>query len=283
MRVIVLGGLGLIGSGVMSVLTQNKNIDLFSTYSKSLHPKPKKLLKINYSFVNFEDKDSINNIFDLKPNIIINCVGITKHISSHLNKKNIYLLNSDLPKYLDKESKKRNFSLIHISTDCVYSGSRGNYTEDDKTDALDLYGHSKAIGEELNNSLILRTSTIGREIETQHGLLEWFLSQKTTCEGYRNAFFSGITNIELGLIIHDIIIPRIKDVKGIYNISSEKINKYELLKIFSKFYNKRIEIKKNFDFKIDRSLNSNKFKVEFNYVTKDWNKMLNQLDNHNTL
>ncbi len=283
MRVIVLGGLGLIGSGIMSVLTKNKNIDLFSTYSNSLHQKHEKILKSNYYFINFEDKKSINNIFDLKPNLIINCVGITKHILSRFNKRKIYLLNSELPKYLDEETKKRNFNLIHISTDCVYDGTKGNYKEGDKPDALDLYGHSKSIGEELKNSLILRTSTIGHEIETQHGLLEWFLSQKTTCEGYQNAIFSGITNIELGLIINDIIIPRVKDVKGIYNVTSDKINKYELLKIFSKYYKKRIEIKKNLDFKIDRSLNSNKFRVEFSYATKDWIKMLNEIEYHNTL
>jgi dTDP-4-dehydrorhamnose reductase len=276
MKVCVIGGLGLIGNGVCSVLSHIPGIELCFTYSKTLHINLEKFGSSCHVYFNYRDKNSLNNILELNPDIIINCAGITKHIIGKFNKKDVYLINSDLPIYLDSISKIKNFKFIQVSTDCVFQGSKGNYSEKDTPDAPDLYGHSKLRGEKLLNSLILRTSTIGHEIETNYGLLEWFLGQKKECKGYKNAFFSGITNTELGLIIKEFILPNIIQLKGLYNLSAKKINKYDLLTIFSKFYKKNIKIKTDFDFKIDRSLDSSKFKNALKYEPKSWIEMLTE-------
>ena len=276
MKVCVIGGLGLIGNGVYSVLSRISGMKLFFTYSKTLHSNLEKYDDDCYVYFDYRDKNSLNNIFEIKPDIIINCAGITKHIIDRFDKKDVYLINSDLPIYLDSVTKIKNFKFIQISTDCVFRGNKGNYSEKDTPDALDLYGNSKIQGEKLLNSLILRTSTIGYEIETNYGLLEWFLTQQKECYGYKNAFFSGITNTELGLIIKEFILPNINQIKGLYNLSAIKINKYDLLTIFSNFYNKNINIKSNFDIKIDRSLDSTKFKDALRYEPKSWKEMLTE-------
>ena len=284
MKIIILGALGLIGNGISSVLSKSKNDEIIYSYSKIIHKNYfniRNFNKKNFLYVNFFDKNSIESIFKLKPNIIINCVGITKHVVSVFNEKQIYEINRDIPILLENFCEINNCRLIHISTDCVFKGDKGNYSEIDKKDAIDIYGLSKAKGEELSNSLVLRTSTIGKEIDTRYGLLEWFLSQKEFCKGYANAIFSGITNIELGIIIKDIIKSDFYLQKGLFNISSTAINKLDLLKIINTHYKKNIKIEPDYELKINRSLNSKKFKNAFGYKHKSWTEMLDELYKYN--
>ena len=149
---------------------------------------------------------------------------------------------------------------IHITSDCVFNGKKGNYDENHNTNAEDHYGISKAKADQLliKNSgvIILRTSTIGHEIKTKKGLLEWFLSQKKNVNGFKKAYFSGPTTLELSKIIYAYIIKKKVIKSGLYNIAGPKINKYKLLQIIKKIYNKNIIIKKEHKFKIDRSLNA---------------------------
>lgn len=274
-KVLILGANGLIGSGLTGYL-QTRNIKLYAVVRST-----KKVFSKKVSFLyckNLNSKKSINNIEILlkkiKPNFVINCLGVTKHIKS----KNNRLLNVYLPKMLLEFKKKYIFRLIHITTDCVFDGKRGNYKETSLMDAKDNYGKSKIISDRFllksQESIIIRTSTIGYEIGTKRGLLEWFLSSNKICYGYKKAFFSGLTTLELAKIIYKYIISKelIKD--GIYNVSGPKINKFDLLKKIKKKFKKEILIKPDYKLKIDRSLNADKFRLVTKYKKLSWDKML---------
>jgi dTDP-4-dehydrorhamnose reductase len=179
---------------------------------------------------------------------------------------------------LAKLSNKYHFRLIHISTDCIFSGLKGNYAENDTPDATDLYGKTKLLGEiNYKNAVTIRTSVIGHEVSTTQGLLDWFLSQSGVVKGFEKAIFSGLTNIELAKIIYKTIIPNY-NLKGIYHISGETISKYRLLLIIKKIYNmKNIVIISEKKKKINRSLNSNYFKNETGYKSPAWLKMIKEM------
>ena len=276
MKIIILGASGLVGSGIRKVLERDKKKKIICTFFSN---KLFKKLAIKYSYIFNVLKD--NSIFEFisneRPDLIINCLGITKHLSKLYSEEEQIEVNGNFPKKLSILSSKINSRFIQISTDCVFIGKKGLYSEIDKPDDQDIYGKSKIIGEEVQNDhLVLRTSTIGREISTFYGLLEWFLKQKSRCNGYRKAYFSGITNVELGKIIQEYIIPN-NFYKGIYNVGSERINKYDLLNKFSIHYKKNINIKVDDKFKIDRSLNVGKFINKFQYRVKSWEIMLKEL------
>ena len=214
------------------------------------------------------------NIKKFKPNIIINCIGIIKQKIQRINnEKNTFFINSVFPHELHKISKTVKARLIHFSTDCVFDGKAGNYSEKHEPNALDLYGLSKTIGEiNSKNVLTLRTSIIGRELNNKNGLFEWFMSQEKKCQGFSNCYFSGFPTNEIYKILLQIINK--KSLSGIYHLSSHKISKYDLLKLISKVYKKKIKIYKNTKIKIDRSLNSARLKSLLNYKSPSWEKLI---------
>lgn len=274
-NILILGANGLIGNGLTQYF-YSKNLNLFA----SIRSKEKKFNNnIKYYYHNdIASKKSFNLIKKIiekvKPDYVINCIGITKHIK----KKNNTKLNIDLPRFIFNLSNIYKFKFIHITTDCVFDGTKGNYNEGSETNAKDRYGISKAKADKyLNKSkktIILRTSTIGREIKTKNGLLEWFLSRRSFCLGFKNAYFSGLTTLELAKIIYKFIINKNLIKKGIYNLSGPKISKLELLNIIKKIYDKKILIIPDNKLKIDRSLNSDKFIKISKYRKKSWKKML---------
>ncbi len=277
MKVLILGISGLIGNGIASVIREDKSKTLMGTYCKNkyFHQLDDKHY---HQFNVLKDNSIFDFIRNVKPDCIINCLGITKHLQGLYSEDNIFSVNSHFPIEISKICKENKINLIHISTDCVFDGKSGNYSEIDDPNAKDIYGYSKSLSEKIqSNHLVLRTSTVGREINTQFGLLEWFLSLEKSCEGYKNAFFSGITTKELGKIILDNFITQ-NQKRGLYNIGGKKINKYDLLILFSKVFNKKIEIKENVTFQIDRSLNSEKFRLDFKYKFKEWERMLEELN-----
>ncbi|MDB2701268.1 sugar nucleotide-binding protein, partial [Alphaproteobacteria bacterium] len=181
------------------------------------------------------------------------------------------------PHNLNEVCDLYNVRLIHISTDCIFSGKKGQYENYDNSDSDDLYGKSKALGEIDNTkALTIRTSTIGHELSTSHGLLEWFLSQTKECRGYKNAIFSGLTNIELSRVIINYIIPD-KTITGIYNIGGKAIDKFSLLAILNKYYKKNVKIKPDYNFIINRSLNSSIFYKKTGYNPPDWEKQVEEM------
>ena len=165
--------------------------------------------------------------------------------------------------------------MITISTDCVFDGKKGNYKESDIPNAVDLYGRSKNLGEVTEgNALTIRTSIIGRELQTRYGLVEWFLSnQGRKVNGFSNAVFSGFPTEVFGDILGQII-TKYKNLQGLYHISSDPINKFDLLKFVKEAFEANIEIVEFSDFEIDRSLDSTKFKNETGFKPKSWEEMI---------
>jgi dTDP-4-dehydrorhamnose reductase len=160
--------------------------------------------------------------------------------------------------------------LIHVSTDCVFSGSRGNYRESDTSDATDLYGKSKFIGEvSYPHTITLRTSIIGHELTGNHSLIGWFLAQSGPVKGYTKAIFSGLPTVELARVVRDHVLPN-RDLSGLYHVAAEPIDKFDLLNIVAKAYGKDIAIEPDDRVSIDRSLNAERFRAATGYVAPAW-------------
>ena len=278
--ILVAGATGLIGNTIYRYLSENSNLSVFGSVRnssvKSLFS-PFNAKKLQSELEAF-DYEKWNRIFrKIKPDVVINCVGITKHHYSGSDPLIAIPINSYFPHYLNSLCLEYGARLIHISTDCVFSGNEGDYLETDTPNSKDLYGHTKALGE-INKapSITLRTSTIGHELQSTLGLLDWFLAQKGACNGYKNAFFSGVTTIELAKIIERYIIPN-HQLQGLYHVGSNKISKFDLLSIIAKEYSKKIEIIPDVQFKIDRSLNSCRFTDETGYKPPTWNQLIKEM------
>lgn len=219
----------------------------------------------------------------IKPNVIINAVGIIKQIKDSKDVIKTLNVNSIFPHQLADIAEKYDSRLICISTDCVFNGEKGNYTEEEPADAYDLYGKSKNLGEIVGqNCLTLRTSIIGRELQTTNSLVEWFLNNRDNkVSGFVNAVFSGFPTVYMAEILYDLIV-NFKTLSGLYHVSSEPINKFELLTLIKKAYQLDVEIERFEDFKIDRSLDSTKFRKETGFNPPDWNKLVEMMANDPT-
>ncbi len=217
-------------------------------------------------------------IFNLKPDVIINAVGIIKQIPSAKNVIKTLTINSIFPHRLAELANQIQARLITISTDCVFNGKKGKYIETDIPDAEDLYGKSKDLGEvTFDNCLTIRTSIIGRELFTAHSLIEWFLSNRgRTVKGYLNAVYSGFPTVILAEIIGDLI-DNYPLLQGLYHISSEPINKYDLLNLVNEAYGAQIKIEPFEDFVIDRSLDSTRFREITGFQPLNWREMINKM------
>ena len=200
------------------------------------------------------DVESIESIESLvkkiQPNVIVNAVGVIKQVKDSKDVIKTLNINSIFPHQLGQIAEKYNARLICISTDCVFNGKKGNYTEEDISDAEDLYGKSKNLGEVVDeNCLTIRTSIIGRELQTEHSLVEWFLSNDgKKVKGFTNAIYSGFPTVYLAEILENLIV-NFKNLTGLYHISSEPINKFELLQLIKKAYKVDIEIEQFEDFR----------------------------------
>ena len=223
-------------------------------------------------------------IKDVRPNVIVNAVGIIKQLPSAKNIIKTLRINSIFPHQLAELGETYGARLITISTDCVYSGTKGNYTEDDIPDAQDLYGKSKNLGEVTSeNCLTLRTSIIGRELDGAHSLVEWFLSnQGKTVKGYVKAIYTGFPTVVFADIIADLI-ENHPHLSGLYQVSSEPINKYELLKLIRDAYQADIRIEPFEGFVIDRSLDSTKFRNAVGFKPLEWRKMVEMMADDNAI
>tara|TARA_Y200000002_G_scaffold349817_1_gene326708 strand:- start:326 stop:1168 length:843 start_codon:yes stop_codon:yes gene_type:complete len=269
MKILILGSTGILGRTLFFYLKSKKII--FSCISR----KKKNSLYLK----NFRNISKLKKMIkDESPTHLVNCLGVTKFSNSYHLKEQTKYINTLLPKKLAKFCFQKKIYFIHISTDCVFSGKKGNYTEKSKKDAKDLYGKSKAMGEVKNKYCsTIRTSFIGPETMTRKSLLNWFLSRKKKVNGYENAFFSGLTSLELSKIIYNFFILKNKHFNKILNIGGNKISKFLLLSKINKIFKKKIIIEKSSYFRIDRSLNSLKFQRSSGYKIQNWNKMLAEL------
>jgi dTDP-4-dehydrorhamnose reductase len=210
-----------------------------------------------------------------RPDVVVNCVGVIKQLDAARDPLVSIALNSLLPHRLARMCAGAGARLIHISTDCVFSGRKGMYVESDVTDAEDLYGRSKILGEVAGpGRLTLRTSMIGRELAASNGLLEWFLSQRGgAVNGYARAVFSGLTADVFSRLILDVIEWH-ADLSGVYHVSSEPISKYDLLRLIDEAYGTNVEIRRDESVAIDRSLDSSRFRAVTSFAPPSWRDMV---------
>lgn len=231
-----------------------------------------------YSGVDALDFSSIERAIDeIQPSIVVNCIGIIKQDALAYDPTTSIEVNALLPHRLANICNKGNRRLIHISTDCVFSGSQGNYTESSFPDAHDLYGRTKFLGE-INHegALTLRTSIIGPELRSSRSLLDWFLSQTGTANGYTRAIFSGLTTPELSRVIVRCATDW-SHLSGLYQVSAQPINKFDLLTLAKSHYGLDIEIQPKDEPAIDRSLDSTRFKEATGYRPPSWGEMVSEL------
>lgn len=277
MRVLVLGASGMIGSTTLRVFCERKDWDVYGTVRSEsakqfFSPQLADRLITNVDVANYDTL--VSAVARTHPDVVINCIGATKHKEGGNEPLAAIPLNALLPHRLASLCAAANARLVHVSTDCVFSGKQGNYTEDDFPDAADVYGRSKALGEvDYTNSITLRTSTIGHELQSSYGLLDWFFSQQDSCKGFKRAIFSGLPTVEFARVIRDVVIPR-PDLHGLYHVAGPSIAKYDLLKLIAEVYGKSIEIIPEDDFVIDRSLNAARFLAETGYQPPGWAELI---------
>lgn len=280
MRLLILGSSGMLGNTLVRYLISKKNLNVaFTLRNHSQISIFSEIFKSNLYYIfdanKMENFESI--VADFKPDLCINCIGIiNKKIDQKNNIQNIKI-NSLLPHYLSSTCLNYNSRFLHISTDCVFSGKMGNYTENINPDPVDLYGRSKLLGEVINNnSTTIRTSIIGHEFSSKNGLLEWVLNSKKDVNGYKNAIFSGLTTLEFSKIIYKYFILN-NNLKGLFHVTSHHISKNDLLLLIKDIYKLKINIIPEFNTKINRSLSSEKFKNITGYNPPGWFTLLKEL------
>jgi dTDP-4-dehydrorhamnose reductase len=282
-EILILGGTGMLGHKMFQRL-QQRFPNTYCTIRGSLQEPSLgqvELLQQGHVFEHCDAADLTameSFLLQHNPAVIVNCVGIVKQRPEAKEPVPSIQVNALLPHRLSAICRPWGGRLIHISTDCVFSGNRGNYTEDDVADADDLYGRTKFLGEVANgNSLTLRTSIIGRELVHQESLLEWFLQQNhKKVSGYRRAWFSGLTTTELTDVVGDLIENHSK-LSGLYQVTSQRISKYELLRFLRDAYDLDVEILPDDAFFCDRSLSGLKFQAATRYVCPAWPELAAQL------
>nr|WP_315187105.1 SDR family oxidoreductase [uncultured Albidiferax sp.] len=272
-KVLVFGVTGMLGNAMFRYLSTDLNLIVYGT---ARGERARQYFPVDQSHhlitgVDVENHDSLVKAFSfVRPDIVINCVGLVKQLAEANDPLIAVPINTLLPHRLAALCNATSARLVHISTDCVFSGSKGNYLESDFPDAYDLYGRTKLLGEvDYPNAITLRTSIIGHELVGQRSLLGWFLAQKKSVKGFTKAIFSGVPTVELSRIVHEFVLPR-QGLHGLYHISSKPINKFELLKNISTTYKKNIEIIPDESLVVDRSLNSQRFTDETGYVAPNW-------------
>ncbi|MEA9598545.1 SDR family oxidoreductase [Polynucleobacter sp. AP-Sanab-80-C2] len=282
MKVLVLGANGMLGNEIFQAISKSNNIDSYGTlrHSNLLNQFAPELSAKLIDGVEASNLEGVRKILrSLLPEKVINCIAINHFDRTRDQIDAAYKINVLLPHFLAKECRKIGSRLIHISTDGVFSGIKGGYSEFDIPDPIDEYGLQKLQGEVYyENCITLRTSMIGHSLNGQSGLLDWFLGQQDFCKGYINAMFSGLPTIEIANIIKDIIIPD-ASLTGLYHLSADPISKYEVLELIASEYEKKIELIADNSFTINRTLDSSKFKLHTGYTAPSWEKLISHMKN----
>lgn len=264
-KVLVIGSKGMAGHVVLKSLPLLGEYEVYGV-ARNIEPTDR-LFNLDVS-----DVDALKKIIDLQFDVIVNCIGILNKDAEDNPHRAIWF-NSYFPHLLELLTKNTRSKVISISTDCVFSGKMGGYTENDFKDGIGFYAQSKALGEIINDKdCTIRTSIIGPELNQEGiGLFQWFMQQNNQISGYSKAFWSGITTIELAKVIHQLIV---QDVKGLIVVAAEnKIDKYSLLSIFNKiFKNNALTIVENASYKVDKSMHS--IREDFDYNVPSYKDML---------
>jgi len=281
MRVLILGGNGMLGHQLCRVLPER--MEVWATFRDNPNRYAQfKLLpeEQNIRDVSVQDIARLSEILDtLKPDAVVNAVGIVKQRDEAKQAITSIQINALFPHQLADLCIPRGIRVIQISTDCVFSGLRGHYTEIDVPDPVDLYGRTKLLGE-LNRPgcLTVRTSIIGWQLNTFSSLLSWFALQRNKhIKGYHKAIYSGFSTNVMAQLIGDILQTR-PDLSGLYQVASEPISKYDLLVRLREFLGwEDIVIDSDDQFFCDRSLSGLHFSTATGWRPPTWEAMLQGL------
>lgn len=283
-KILILGGTGMLGHLLLRYFSTFPEYEVSAT-ARSLtgmkkHFRADILSRFLPDSVDVNHFDSIiRALASVQPDIVINCIGIIKQLPAAEDPLTAIAINALLPHRISLICQTAGARLIHVSTDCVFDGKKGMYTEKDQSNAEDLYGRTKFLGEVASpHCLTLRTSIIGHELKGGYGLIEWFLAQNQKVRGFRKAIYSGFPTIEIARIIRDYVLPN-PGLNGVYQVSSDPVTKYDLLRLVAKQYGKDIEIEPYDDFVQDRSLDSTVFRKATGYQPPSWNKLVEMMHN----
>jgi dTDP-4-dehydrorhamnose reductase len=276
MKVLVLGGDGMLGHKLFTTLARANEVRVTLRLPLRVY----EALGLFTAANAFPEVDvrSLHRLMEVlatfRPDAVVNCIGIVKQREEAKEVLDSLEINALLPHRLARLCSLAGARLIHISTDCVFSGRRGGYRDGDVSDAEDVYGRTKYLGEVATPpALTLRTSIIGRELSRRQGLVEWFLAQTGAVRGFKRAIFSGFTTTELSRVIAQLL-ERFPDAHGLYNVSAAPIDKLTLLSLVRDRFRKDIEIVPDEEVVIDRSLDSSRFRKAFAYTPPSWPDMV---------
>jgi len=276
-KLLVLGATGMLGSAVLRLFAARADVDAVGSARSAGSPGrlPADVAERVVTGIDVENPDALVRLFArTRPDVVINCVGLIKQLAEADDALAAIPINALLPHRLARLCGAADARLVHISTDCVFRGDRGGYTEADVPDAADLYGRSKLLGEvDYPNAVTLRTSIIGHELGSAHGLIEWFLAQPGPVKGYAKAVFSGLPTCELARVIADHVLPN-SDLTGLWHVSAAPIDKLSLLRLVRDAYGRTTEIEPDDRVVIDRSLDSSRFRARTGYTPPGWPELV---------
>lgn len=278
--VLVLGATGMLGSALVFELPGMTGLNVHGTVRSPRNApsllrdavREDRLHELDVSV----EKDVAELIETLRPEIVVNAIGMVKQAPGVHDTALTVRLNSLLPHLLSEHCERMGSRLIHVSTDCVFSGRRGGYREDDLPDPVDFYGRSKLAGEVGAPALTIRTSIVGPEL-TRHGsLLDWFLGQEGgTVNGFRGAIYSGVSTHEFARFLAEVVVPR--PIGGLYQLAAQPISKYELLGLIARRYSWQGTIVPEDEFRCDRSLSNERLAQATGYTPPSWEQMVREM------
>jgi dTDP-4-dehydrorhamnose reductase len=279
LKILILGASGLLGGACFQKFNEQASLNVVGTFrSLPNQDKLKQAPENYYLLTDVLNVELLRRLFDnIEPDVVINCISLNKTTLNQGNPIDIIPLYSLLPHILANMCSHFSARLIQISSDGVFSGDRGEYSEDDRPDATDIYGRSKLLGEVVaQNCITLRTSMIGHGVKPHNGLVNWFLAQNESCKGYPHVIFSGFPVLELAQIIRDFVLTQ-PELTGIYHIASDPISKYELLLLIAEVYGSSVSLLKDSSIKINRSLNAKRFRLGTGYIPPGWPHLINTM------
>lgn len=281
MRILVFGASGMLGNALLRLFAQSEGYEAYGTVRSAgaatllaEHGDYRLLTGIDVG-----NPDHLIAAIDAaRPDVIVNCIGLVKQLTSGNDPLEAIPVNALLPHKLARLSSLAGARFVHVSTDCVFSGRRGMYLESDPPDASDLYGRSKLLGEvDYPHAITLRTSIIGHELAGARSLIGWFLAQTDQVVGFSKAIFSGLPTVELARVIRDFVLPH-PELHGLYHVSAEPIDKLSLLRLVAGAYGKAIEIEPDERLVIDRSLDSTRFRQVTGYAPPRWPDLVHSME-----
>jgi dTDP-4-dehydrorhamnose reductase len=280
MKILILGGDGMLGHECLRSWSPRHEVRVSLRQGQEAYQQFQ-LFNQNNSFYNVDVRrfERVREIIaEFRPDAVLNAVGVVKQRDAAKERLTSIQINALFPHLLAELCEEFNSRLVAISTDCIFSGDRGNYVEDNPSDAYDVYGKSKYLGEvDAPHCVTLRSSIIGIELQHFTSLVGWYLQQKGVIRGFTNAIYTGLTTMEMARVIEKILLEH-QGLHGVYHVASAPINKYVLLNTLTqKLKRTDASVFPDDHFQCDRSLNGEAFALKTGYVAPSWDSMLDEL------